>query len=206
MPGIRYLQLSIPEFRSVFDGSTHFPGRISANVGKKRFQKAEQVLHFIRQFRSEGLDASRDELDREIDALQALLESDLGRTRDETAEILMAGSRRFLEIVQQSVARAGLGCGGAGPNIKDRGLIAVSCDLQFFAVRRGASNPQVHFSHSVTTEQGRVTATALVENRANDVYYEGPMADREGFERAATAKGRDVAAAVVKLMRHKLVA
>ena len=173
---------------------------------ERRFQSAEQVLHFIGRFEAEGHEPSRDELDRELDALRALLESDLGRTRDETAEILLAGSRRFLETVQQSVAPAGLVCGGSGPNINDRRLVAVGCDLQFFAVRQGSSNPLANFSHSVSAEQGRVTATASVEGRADDVYYEGPMADREGFEQAATAKGRDVAAAVVKLMRDKLVA
>lgn len=172
----------------------------------RRFERAEQVLSFIERSYAEGPEVSENELNRELEAFRAILESDAGRARDQTAEILLSGSRRFLETVQQSVAPASLLCGGSGPNIIDRGLVAVGCNLQFFAVRSGTSSPQAHFSHSATVEHGRLTATAMVEGRNAENYYEGPIADREGFEQAARTKGREIATFVIRSMRNMLTA
>lgn len=175
-------------------------------VLERRFQSAHQVLSFIERSASEGPEVSENELSRELEAFRALLESDLGRARNQVAEILLTGSRRFLETIQGSLALANLVCGGSGPNIIDRGLVAVGCDLQFFAVRQGTSSPQASFSHSVSVERGHLMATAVVEDRGAVTYYDGPVADREGFEEAATKKGREIAAIVVRLMRDKLTA
>lgn len=168
-----------------------------------RFQNASQLMTLLGSADCEGLKEPEDELDRELEALQALLESDVGRARDQTAEILMAGSQAFLQTVQQAVSRAQLVCGGGGPNIIDRGLVAVGCKLEFFAVRSGTSNPMAKFTHFTSAEQGRIIAQVFVEGGDIETYFEGPLMDREGFEQAAIKKGREVATALVRVMRNK---
>lgn len=169
-----------------------------------RFQNASQIMTLLISADDEGIKGPADELDRELEALQALLESDVGRARDQTAEILTAGSQAFLQTVQQALSRAQLVCGGNGPNIVDHGLVAVGCELQFFAVRSGTSNPMAQFTHSVSAEQGRIAAQVFVEGADVETYFVGPLMDREGFEQAATKKGREIATVLVRLMRNKL--
>ncbi|WP_429911195.1 serine/threonine protein kinase [Glycocaulis sp.] len=168
-----------------------------------RFQNTMQITNLIKTYRSRGIDTASDNLQRELDELQSIISSSVGRAQEATANIMKSGSHAFLETIQQSIA-PDLICGGTGPNVINTGLAAVRCDLDFFALRPQTMSPKATFLHTVSSNQGRIAASASVEGSELQVYYEGPLMDREGFIDAAKNKGREIAVSVVRAMRTKL--
>jgi serine/threonine-protein kinase len=108
-----------------------------------RFQSAQQLQGYLANLSP----ASKNESAlKELEELQALMQSDLSRKHQALVSNMLSTSHRFLNFMNKKLAGSGTACGGQGPTYfgESQGV-----EIRFFIQRSDMIHPQSHFIHFI---------------------------------------------------------
>ncbi|WOB05890.1 protein kinase domain-containing protein [Piscinibacter gummiphilus] len=170
-------------------------------VAEHRFQTAQSALDRLRDLSPPAQLGADDDWRREMELIEDMRNSELGRSIEARKALILTASQRFLTSLQLKLHGTGFVTGGGGPNLVEGNRAAV---LDFFIVPNGASLPTVRYAHRVESKDAGVVAIVTIEDELPDLYYTGPVADAETLQEAAEKKVPQVLGKLISKMRVKL--